>query len=241
MGDFVVARRRYEECLDIRLQMGEKPGIAEAKYNLSFAHGIAPKPLQDLERARELLEEALVLFRELGDREGIAKTTWGLASLFYETESWDRVAELATTSVQMFRQLDNRFGLAWALHLQGLALAVLNRPDEAGPALKEAMGMFLDAADRSALSLLLGDLAILAGSRGQLDRAIRLSGAAATVEEEVGTGLLHSSAGVSQRMRALRGLLAPDQADRVYAEGQAMSLEAALAYAREGVDQASTP
>jgi predicted ATPase/class 3 adenylate cyclase len=241
MGDFVAARQRYEECLDIRLEMGEKPGIAEAKYDLSFAHGIAPEPIRDLDRAMELLEEALALFEELGDREGVAKSTWGLASLAYEIESWERVAELGTTSVRMFRQLDNRFGLAWALHLQGLALAVLGRPEEAGPALHEALGMFLEADDRSALSLLLGDLAIWAGSRGEVERGIRLSGAAAAVEEEVGTGLLHSSAAMPRRMQELRGLLPPAESDRIYAEGRAMTMEQALAYAKEGLDQASTP
>jgi predicted ATPase/class 3 adenylate cyclase len=241
MGDFVLARRWYDECLAIRLELGDERGIAEAKYNLSFAHGIAPRPFRDLDRASELLSEAQALFEELGDREGIAKTGWALATLAYETESWELVAELSTNSVALFRQTDNRFGLAWALHLQGLALAILERSDEAHGALEEALGMFLEADDRSALSLLLGDLAILAGSRGDAERAIRLAGAAAAVEEEVGTGLLHSSAGVSERLQELPNLLPKSEADRLYDAGRAMSIEEALALAKEGLDQASTP
>lgn len=241
MGDFVLARQRYEECLDVLLDLGEKPRIAEAKYNLSFAHGLAPEPTRDLDLATKLLNEAQALFEDLGDREGIAKTTWALATLAIETGSWELVADLSTKSVALFRQLDNRFGLAWALHLQGLAQAILERSEEAQGALGEALRMFLEADDRSALSLLLGDLAILAGSRGYAERAVRLAGAAAAVEEEVGTGLLDSSAGVSERLREIPEMLPKAEADRLYAEGGAMSVDEALAYAKEGLDQASTP
>ena len=233
MGDFARARRWYEECLGIRLELGEPRAIAEAKYNLSFAHGIAPKPIQNLDAAMRLQDEALALFEELGDREGIAKTTWGLATMAYGGEDWDRVAELATSSVEMFRELDNPFGLGWALHLQGLALTVLRRPDQAAASHKEAMGIFLGSDDRSAVALLLADLAILAESVGDVGRAIRLAGAADRVEEEVGTGLLVSDAAVSKRLRGLRGLLPPAESDPLFAEGRAMSMEQALAYAKE--------
>jgi predicted ATPase/class 3 adenylate cyclase len=241
MGDFAGARRWYEECLEIRLGLGDKAGIAEARYNLSFAHGIAPEPLRDLPTAKRLLHEARALFEELGDRRGIAKSMWGLATLAYETESWERAAELGAKTVELFRQLDDRFGLAWALHLQGLALAIVERSEEAHRALQESLTMFLEADDRSALSLLLGDLAILAGSRGDAERALRLSGAAAAVEEKVGTGLLHSSSGLSERLRELPGMLPKAESDLLYAEGRAMNLQEALAYAKEGLDQASTP
>jgi hypothetical protein len=66
-----------------------------------------------------------------------------------------------------------------------------------------------------------------------VERAIRLAGAADRVEEEVGTGLLVSDAAVSKRLRGLRGLLPPAESDPLFAEGRAMSMEQALAYAKE--------
>jgi predicted ATPase/class 3 adenylate cyclase len=237
MGDFATAQRRYQECLEIREQLGDERWIAEAKYNLSFAFGIAQKPLQDVDRATKLLEETVSVFEELGDRGGIAKSRWGLATMAYAGERWDVVAELAASSAELFRQTDDRFGLGWALHLQALALAVLGRPAEAAPPLREALEMFLQADDRSALALLVGDMAILAGSRGELEQAIRLSGAAAAIEEEIGTGLLHSDASAAKRLRDLRDLLPPPESDRVFAEGRAMSVEKALVYGREWLDQ----
>jgi predicted ATPase len=238
MGDFAAARRWYEECLEIRRGLGDRPGIAEATYNLSFAHGIAPPPQQDIATATRLLEEARDMFQELGDRGGVAKALWGLATAAYQIESWERAAELAAETVGLFRELDDRFGLAWALHLQGLGLAILHRSEEARPVLREALGMFLDVGDRSALGLLIGDLAIVAGSEGDRERAIRLAGAAVAVEDEVGTGLLFSSAGIAERVRELEGLLPKQQAERIYAEGKAMSVDQAVAYAREGVEEA---
>jgi len=233
MGDFARARRWYEECLAIRLDLGDAREIAEAKYNLAFAHGIAPRPTQDLDAATRLLDEALTAFQELGDREGTAKATWGLATMAYGGEDWERVAELGTASVQMFRLLDNPFGLAWALHMEGLALAILGRPDEAEVSLREAMGIFLPSDDRSALSLLLADLSILAESRGELERALRLAGAAESVEEEIGTGLLVSDSTVAKRLRKLRARLPGPEAEPLLAEGRTMSVGQALEYAKE--------
>ncbi|HYZ10630.1 MAG TPA: adenylate/guanylate cyclase domain-containing protein [Actinomycetota bacterium] len=235
MGDFARAGRRYEECLAIRVKLGKPRGIAEAKYNLAFAHGISPGPTQDLPLATRLLEEALAGFRELDDPEGTAKATWGLATMAYGDEDWEQVARLSTDSVEMFRRLDNPFGLAWALHLQGLALAILGRPDEAEASLREAMDIFLGTEDRSAAALLLADLAILADSRGQHDRALRLAGAAETVEQEVGTGLLVSDSTVSKWLRRLRGRLPELETEPLLDEGRAMSMDEALAYGKQGL------
>jgi hypothetical protein len=51
----------------------------------------------------------------------------------------------------------------------------------------------------------------------------------------VGTGLLVSDAAVSKRLRGLRGLLPPAESDPLFAEGRAMSMDAALEYAKEGL------
>jgi predicted ATPase/class 3 adenylate cyclase len=237
MGDFRGARRWYEECLEIRRRLGDRAGIAEATYNLSFAHGIAPEPLRDLGTSIRLLEQSRAMFEELGDRRGVAKSIWGLVTVsLLDPDPWERAMELSGQTVDLFRELDDRFGLGWALHLHGLALSILNRTEEARPVLKEAMTMFLEADDRSALGLLLGDLALLAASEGDRERAVRLAGAAVAVEDEVGTGLLFSSAGVAERIRELPRLLPEEESDRIYAEGKAMSVDQAVVYARQGVE-----
>lgn len=154
----------------------------------------------------------------------------------YGEEDWERVADLGTTSVEMFRTLDNPFGLAWALHLRGLALAVLGRADEGEAALREAMGIFLPSDDRSALALLIADLSILAESRGEIERALRLAGAAESVEEEIGTGLLRSDTTVAKRLQKVRTRLPGPQAEPLLAEGRTMSAEEALAAATEWLE-----
>jgi predicted ATPase len=237
MGHFAPAGRWYQECLAIREDLGDPRGIAEAKYNLAFAHGIAPPPIQDLDTSTRLLNDALTLFEELGDPEGRAKATWGLATMAYGREDWAGVAELGRASVQMFRGLDNPFGLGWALHLEGLALAVLGRSEEAEASLREAMGIFLPSDDRSALALLVADLSILAESRGEIERAFRLAGAAERVEEEIGTGLLVSDTTVSKRLRKLKARLPAAEAGPLLAEGRRMSVDEALVFAKEWLER----
>ena len=76
----------------------------------------------------------------------------------------------------------------------------------------------------------------LAGMTGLLERAARLAGAAQTALSQA-----NADPGTSNRAEyeavwaAIRRAVSEEVADRACAEGQAMSLEAALAYATDGV------
>ncbi|MEX2011270.1 MAG: adenylate/guanylate cyclase domain-containing protein, partial [Chloroflexota bacterium] len=69
LADFPCAQSRYEEVLAVRRTGGDPRAIAEALYNLGFTELFFRN---DVERARELGEEALGQFRGAGDERGIA-------------------------------------------------------------------------------------------------------------------------------------------------------------------------
>ena len=79
MADWATGADRYGECLEIRRNLPDASATAEAAYNLACIATYGPEPFRSVERADELLAEALTIFRELDDRRGLAKVLWASA------------------------------------------------------------------------------------------------------------------------------------------------------------------
>jgi len=62
--------------------------------------------------AQALYEQALIIFRELGDRWGIAGTLADLGSLARELRNYSRAHTLFRESIKIFQELDHKRGVA---------------------------------------------------------------------------------------------------------------------------------
>jgi hypothetical protein len=123
----------------------------------------------------------------------------------------------------------------------GSALIRQRRTEEARDAVAHAITHFHAAGDIAGLTLTLFDLASVAVQLDDLPRAARLRGAARNLTNETGTGLAtYTETAFEQagmRPNVLQYMPA-DEAERLGAEGAAMTLDDAVAYALEG---AGTP
>ena len=129
------------------------------------------------------------MFRELGDRSGIAKALWAYAYGLYQLNDHERARLLLDECIALMRELDDRFGLAWALHAEALLDMRAGRLENAHASVGESLRIFAAAGDVSGLTLLLMDSAVLAALRGDLDRAVRLHAAGEKVRDESGAML----------------------------------------------------
>ena len=85
-GEVDGARADYEAALAIWREVGDRREIANAAYNLSFVFtmGILEEPPPDArEQAAALLDEALAIYRSLGDVPGEANVHWGIGIQHY--------------------------------------------------------------------------------------------------------------------------------------------------------------
>ncbi len=228
-GDFDAAATYYEQNLTIQRDLGDSAGIANSLYNLSFAYGVTRT--KKLERARVLLEECLGLFRDIGDQAGIARGLWALGMNAYLSDDFSSALNTLKESIAIFRRLSDRFGLGWALHTYGLLMHRTGDLTEARNAFEEGLTLFEEARDVSGVVGLIDDLSALAVSVGELDRAARLAGAAASLQASSGTELAAVINAVEGRSRP--GEQAVDEATlaAAWAEGHAMALEEIVAYA----------
>lgn len=233
MADWENAQRYYSECLELRRVLGDRPGLAEALYNLSFIYSIPSPPQRDLERGQELLEEAAQLYREVGDQRGEAKVLWAISSNHEVSNEWQLSLDNAEQALELFRKADDRFSAGWALHSIGLAAVGLGKLERARSALEQALDLFGGAGDLTGIALVLNDFALLEMQEGEHERATRLRGAALKVEQQSGGGLVSNyDAYLPWKMEeTLRRAVTDAVYEKLLAEGDSMSIDQAVAYA----------
>jgi predicted ATPase/class 3 adenylate cyclase len=224
MGNMPVARAYYERSLELRRQLGEPRGIAEALYNLAFPIFIGGT---DNLKAVELLDAGLALYRQIGDRRGIAKCLWAQASQDETQDARPRLLE----AMSIFRELEDRFNLGWVLRSLGIDAIEVSEFDAARSWLRESLSLFAEASDISGITVLIGAMADLATGQGALDRAMTLRGAASALQASSGTDLAESLGADVEAPLEPAGQLREGAAREAWQRGLAMTREEAVAYA----------
>lgn len=229
MGDLAM-ERIYVAALDLARELGDKAEVAQAAYNLSFAYTI---PNTDMARGRELLEEARVLFAELGDGAAAARASFALTNVLARGAGRPRedlllARKIIGETLDQHRPLANRFDLGWDLHMSGLVELKLGDVEGARRRWTEATDLFVAAGDMSALVLMLSNFGELAKAAGDIERHDVLVGAWAALAKRTGVGLTAIFGTTEDR----------EQPDAIPAErqptvrrGMALKLDDALAFA----------
>jgi tetratricopeptide (TPR) repeat protein len=227
-ADMVVAQGFYDQCLGLTRELGDDRALANALYNAAFPRVVGRRAIDE---AKPMLAEALPLFRTIGDETGVARVLWGMGNALFFNKEFAEARPVLVEAVALNRTLNDQFGLGWSIHTLGLVSFNLGDFQRARTSWMEAIQLFAAAGDVPGMVLQLDNLSALARHDGDFTRAARLWAAASAHQESSGTGLgrmLREEEG-----RTGREGLDDAEADRVWAEGQAMSLEQAVAYALE--------
>jgi hypothetical protein len=190
----------------------------------------------DQEAARRLVEESLVGYRALGDHAGIGRAAWFLATTYlrgaHSREELLRGREYALEALREHRALATRnlFDEGWALHTIGLIALKLGELDEATYRLREALELFVTAADTSGIVVHLSSIAEVARQRGDIERHDVLVGAWSALAQRTGVGAADQLA--RSRGGATAADIPPDRRPALE-RGLAMTTDDAVAYALE--------
>ena len=245
-ADHPAAARWYGEQLRIWRELGDKREIANALYNDAYADVMPIMGLTDEElttaqkgpafaRGREKLEEALALYREVGDTAGEGNILWGLGSYYYFTAAAVPAEHWYREALELHRAVGDRTMEAWSLHMLALVQIGSEHSGEAGGHAREALRIFHQAGDVGGITLILDDLASIAVSNGDPPRAGRLYGAARHLQSTSGTTLALFVEETYKQYNAPspRSVLSPEEFERYAAEGASMGLDEVVAYALE--------
>jgi predicted ATPase len=227
-GDIPAAQAFYDECLNLRRAGDDRRELANAIYNASFPRMVGRK---ELNRSQVLLEEALPLYRELADDAGISQCQWAIGNVLYFMANYGAAIPALDEAIELFRGAGNQFGLGWALHTRALCALRTGDVSTARNYVTEALGLFSKAGDLSGLALMLDDASEVAMMEGDRPGAIRLAAAASAHQATVGAGL--GSILNLEEPRSRREDLAGEADERAWTQGQAMTIEEAVALASD--------
>ncbi|MEO5986151.1 MAG: adenylate/guanylate cyclase domain-containing protein [Candidatus Limnocylindria bacterium] len=193
-GDFEAARSHYSEALRIHRGREDESEVANALYNRVMSYvvqsedGGVPniRPEADLDS-----EEALEIYRRLGDRSGEGRVLWAMLDNRILTRRADdeEVADLGRRCIEIFTATDDRFMLAWTNYMLGIDENLRHRPREALARNIEALGLFRETGDVSGYALVLDGFAVTAFIAGDVPRSLRLAGAANAIQAQGGATL----------------------------------------------------
>ncbi len=225
-ADMDAAQRWYEENLAIVRTTGDKRKLADALYNASFPRLVSRT---DLVNTITLVEEALAIFRELGDSAGVARCQWAIGNALYFNDRNPEAAVALDEAIELNRKQDNRFGLGWALHTRALVALKLDDVNRARECTRQGMEIFSEAQDLSGMTIFLDDSASVAEHVGDMPVALTLAAAGLVSRNRTGTDLA-GIAGLNDGRDWHASAKSPED-EAAWLEGQAMSVQEATAFA----------
>jgi non-specific serine/threonine protein kinase len=236
-GDPRKAATLLEESIALWRQAGHQQGLA---FSLA-ALGVMIGAQGERQRASELCEEGLALFRESGDHPGIAFALHNLGLVAKDHGSYERAAALLKESLALFRTLRIQWGIADSL----LELGVLRRrqgdSERSAKLLAESLARFQELGEQRGTAYSLEGLAGVAYATKQRERAARLWGAAEALRETTKPPLAPADHDeYDLEVSAVRVGLGKGAFAAAWAQGRAMALEQAIAYALEGSSSSSS-
>lgn len=192
--------------------------------------------LQGLEAARPAFEESLRLARAVGDPWLLSQAVYTLAVIASLTGDSPSALRLFDESIGVMRKVGDRWGLSYSL--AGLSFEYLREGqiDEARLQLDESLTLAREIASTTSTALALVGFAGLA-ARGQPVRAARLIGAADGSLAAIDARWWPTEQFTYEFIVAHIHALLDDAAwNASYAEGRAMTLDQAIAYAQNETD-----
>jgi predicted ATPase/class 3 adenylate cyclase len=233
-GDINQAKILAEKSLELSQSIGNKFGIAEVQYNLLIALAFRSR---EFETARLLSESILAIHQELGNPEGIAAalSLGGLVSL--AQSDYKRAQKLFRDSIEASREM-----YSWGYALGGLGMAYLFNGEMA-----LAHGYFLQAAkfaqekwNPMVKASSVYWLAMYSFEQKQFRKFIQLNSFLET-EKSLFIYVYYLPPNILETFQrnviTARTKLNQETLNSLEAEGKAMTLDQALAYALEGIDE----
>ena len=207
-GDWVAA---HQTGLDSARAIGDRGAQAWMLNNLGMAYGVQHRP-----ECVEFLEQALKLYRAVGDLRGQARVEYNVANAWFDLGRYAEALEAAQRSVAIQQETGNRYVEGLALGTVGCAYRELGQFGDAVAHFQRALAIFRDLGDLDSEADSLSDLGDTYLGMHQVDEAIAcLQDSLAirrSIEDRAGQAATLRRLGNAQRdagdLRLARGFLA---------------------------------
>ncbi|MBC8231535.1 tetratricopeptide repeat protein [bacterium] len=181
-GDYEVAQNLYTEALQVRREIGDKPGIAALLTNL----GIIAENQGAYHEARELHTKSLQIKQELRDKQGIAVSLDHLGVIAESQSLYDEAKQLFTESLQMSQELGDKECIAHSLNNLGVIARYQGAYEEARQLYTESLQIFRELGNKQGIAYALNNLGDIAVHQEIYDEAKQLYTESLQMSRELG-------------------------------------------------------
>lgn len=234
LGQYGQAQTKAQESVAISRELGDRWSLALGLNSL----GLIAEQRGDQAADHKSLEESLAIFRELGDKSYIGLTLIYLGDIARHQGDYERAAALYQESLALYREIGSKWGIAFPL--SNLGRIALARGDyvRARALLEQALQLYRESGNIPNAAACLAGLAGIARIQGQPERAAQLLGAAQALLDRKHTLIEPTERTEFEgEIAAVRAQLGDVKFASARAEGQAMTLEQAVALAPQEVPE----
>jgi len=233
-NDPAAGERVLGQALEIYREIGTERDIGWTLIHLAMPFAGRP---DEYEHAQALTEEGLGLLRETDDQPGVAQALTNLGDQARLQGDLHRAIEAFEESLKIAREIGDKLRETIALLNIGLVAQNGGDAEHAQALLMESLSLAEEISHLVMKVDSLGYLASVSEALGRPEHAARLFGAVKALHNTYGFGAQGTDLPEWERSMARVGeQLGGVTFDSLWAEGQAMSLEEAIAYALEKPD-----
>jgi len=167
-GHLTEGYKWIEKALD-RAQDGKASSRARAKALLEI--GRLAQRLSEYERAAALFEEGLALFREMGDKQGVAHALSRLGSVALHQGNYSLATAAHEESLTLKRQLGDKWGIATSLGTLALVSWLHGDYGRAQARYNESLTLYREVGDKQNIAISLNNLGSIVLEQGDYDQA----------------------------------------------------------------------
>jgi tetratricopeptide (TPR) repeat protein len=227
--DAQAADLAFREAVDLARQLSDGKTIALALYD----HGFAALIRGDKDQALALVKEGVAVAREVGDPTVLAELLCALGTLHWRLGNLEAAGPPLEQAVQLLAGSEAARLLEWAHGIRGQVR--LGRGDLTGAGEDfRAAEPYADKEDLGHIMLLLFGFARIALARGDLERALRLAGAA-IAKQERSQILVAADQNLAAVYEPAAARIGKQRAEELMAEGRLMNEKEALDYAMQSL------
>ncbi len=237
--DLPAARALLEESISCARTTNDGRGLIRALYVL----GEVLWDLGEQDAARAVVEESVARAQAADYAWELASAHERLALQAFRLGDWASARSHYEESIRQFRHLDDRPPLAYCIRCLGFVAQAEGGQTEALHRFTDSIRINQELGDLRGVAAGLTALAGLTIALGDAERAARLSGTAMAMLERSGaTALLPLDRLRHERtLEVERAALDETRLSALWADGRALSIEAAIALAAEAVGRAASP
>jgi predicted ATPase len=230
IGDNEYAKAVLHEALHLYSQLGDQAGMANALYFL----GTGTRG-QDDRLAKAYLEQSLTIQRAIGDSHGISSSLCDLAMIAMVEGDGDGGRALLAEGLAVARAANNENRVAILYARSAWFELNQNRPHAALTHYRESMQLAIRLGRRDMIAFCLDGMGIISGLFSEEEeakqRAVWLLSAADALHKSMNIPGAPMSDPRQRALASVRAALDEATVAQAWAEGQAMTLEEAVAHA----------